>query len=672
MGIWVGRFAIVRGDVREHGPWLVEQRRGHDGEAVRLLVLAEPADERSAGYCADVAAAVADLFAQEELSLTGGLVRAIRRAHSNLAEWNSRSLREHRVAIGVTCVALRGGEATIAQAGPGLVYLARAGAVRRVTTEGEPAAAPLGGEAGVAPQFVAAATADTSILLLGSAAERAAGRAELGRALAAPHDRVLGEVFRMVRGLPDLHAAYVADLPLSDEAIEAAAAAGAEALGEYPPAPERPAAPRQPAPHPPAPATRWRPERERRRMPSLRRTGVAGGGGGPSRRWLLGGLLALVVLGALAWLAAPRLPGGGEDTSLDARLRRASGLLEAAATAPGAGESRDSLNAALRELEEARSIDAEEPRIAALQEAVQRRLAEVNGVTPVAELRSVFRFEGAVTAPVDPVALVFGGNRLWVLDAAGGGRVIAIDPGGVAAPADAYRAGTDQRYGGFRARAPAGVAWDAEEGRLLILDSGRSLFGVTPGDEPAPLPLRAARGIDARGIGAVEAIAAYAGRLYLLDGEGGEVWRYPPAVGGFDSERQGLLGSIDLGEPRGLYVDGDVFVLGEGGVRRFSSLGPEGAAQLADIDAPVEDAAGIAGDASRGVILVADRGGRRIVSGDRDGPFLRQYVHPDFTDLRGLALSEGGGVLYVLTGDGVRAFDLEPGDGEAGGGEDAQ
>ena len=72
------------------------------------------------------------------------------------------------------------------------------------------------------------------------------------------------------------------------------------------------------------------------------------------------------------------------------------------------------------------------------------------------------------------------------------------------------------------------------------------------------------------------------------------------------------------------------------------------------------------------MILVADRGGRRIVSGDREGPFLRQYVHPDFTDLRGLALSEGGGVLYVLTGDGVRAFDLEPGDGEAGGGEDAQ
>ena len=55
--------------------------------------------------------------------------------------------------------------------------------------------------------------------------------------------------------------------------------------------------------------------------------------------------------------------------------------------------------------------------------------------------------------------------------------------------------------------------------------------------------------------------------------------------------------------------------------------------------------------------------GRRIMSGVREGPFLRQYVRPGFTDLRGLALSEGGGVLYVLTGDGVRAFGLEPGGG---------
>ena len=80
MAIRVGRFAIVDDDVREHGPWLVEQIRDGDPRVVQLIVLVEPVDARSAEFCEDVAGAVADLFVSEELSLTGGLIRAIRRA----------------------------------------------------------------------------------------------------------------------------------------------------------------------------------------------------------------------------------------------------------------------------------------------------------------------------------------------------------------------------------------------------------------------------------------------------------------------------------------------------------------------------------------------------------------------------------------------------------------
>src|SRR4051794_32749606 len=117
MGIWVGRYAIVAGEVREHGPSLVERELRRDDEDVRLLVLADPVDARSAELAAEVAEAVAELFAHETLSITGGLLRALRQAHGNLAEWNRRSLREHRVAVGLTCIAIRGLEATIAQVG---------------------------------------------------------------------------------------------------------------------------------------------------------------------------------------------------------------------------------------------------------------------------------------------------------------------------------------------------------------------------------------------------------------------------------------------------------------------------------------------------------------------------------------------------------------------------
>src|SRR5690606_39003303 len=129
-----------------HGPWLVERRRVSDDEAVRLVVLAEPVDERSAEFCHDVADAVAALFRRESLSITGGLLRALRQAHANLAEWNRRSLREHRVAVGVTAVAIRDGVATVAQVGPGAVYVHETGGeVRRLVPEA-PATEPLGGD----------------------------------------------------------------------------------------------------------------------------------------------------------------------------------------------------------------------------------------------------------------------------------------------------------------------------------------------------------------------------------------------------------------------------------------------------------------------------------------------------------------------------------------------
>ena len=84
MGIWVGRYAIVEGEVREHGPWLVDRVRASADGPVRLLVLAEPVDERSAEFCEEVAGAVAELFARETLSLTGGLLRALQHRRQHL------------------------------------------------------------------------------------------------------------------------------------------------------------------------------------------------------------------------------------------------------------------------------------------------------------------------------------------------------------------------------------------------------------------------------------------------------------------------------------------------------------------------------------------------------------------------------------------------------------
>ena len=655
MGISVGRFAIVEGDARERGPWLIEQARDGDPRVVQLIVLVEPVDERSAEFCEDVAGAVADLFVSEELSLTGGLVRAIRRAHANLAEWNRRSLREHRVAVGVTCVVLRNGEATIAQAGPGLVYLMSEDGTRRVTTAGEPAANPLGSEGEITPQFVAAQTADTNILLISSFAETEAGPSAIGRVFASHPGRLLADLFVQVRNVPNVHAVFITDAPADEAFAEPPDDETNEATSAAPPFPAE-EAPRSAPPFPVADespvrvtvaptADREAASSRRRRMPALRRERVAGASPPLPWRWLAAGLLALVAVVAAVIFVPPLLE---EDAGarLDARLAEASDLLTSAGEASDIGEQRDQLNTALQQLEEARSVDAADPRIASLQRVIQERLDAVNGVIAVDQIETVVRFEGVVTRPLTPDALAVGANRLWVMDTALG-RVLAVDPAGIFGVQEVFRAG--QRYGDRAAATPAGIAWDAIGGRLLVLDEERSLFSVTLDDEPVELRLR-----DADELGSADAIAAHAGSLYVLDAGGGEVWRYLPTGSGFDSERSGLLGAASLAGARALHVAADVFVLDGDGLRRFEGS-REGVAQLQGIDRVLNAPVGLAAD--RDAIYIADRGGRRIVAGAPGGAFLRQYTHPDFTDLRGIALGPGGDVLYVLTGFGILSFE---------------
>lgn len=737
MGIWVGRYAIVDGEAQEHGPWLVERRRARDDTPVRLVVLAEPADARSAPFCREVAAAVAELFARESLSVTGGMLRALQQAHDNLAEWNRRSLREHRVAVGVSCVAVRGSEATIAQVGPGVIYIGSPGGVQRLVAEGE-AARPMGGSDPVEPVFHRADLRAQSVLLLSRAGEAAAGPMGVGAALGAGPERALAELFMQTRAATDMAAALIAEIdgveetdpdPFSGDyddagpgaAFDAAAVAprvrgtaadvaaratadptvdptageawddagddgapGVTLLGGEPPpfavdsggrgAGGRPVGGRAVGGRAVGGrATGGGPAGGRaaggrsvpggRRggggLPALRRPRVAGAGGGsPSwRPWALGAAVAAVVV-LLLWFTVPGLLDEDREAQLTDALDAAVSAITRAEAATETADRRALVDEALTELARARSVATDDPRIAALETRAEGVLDALDAITELEDPLVVLPFDGVMTAPFDPAALRFGGGGLWLLDG-GGGRVFAVDPAGTEpqrAATEVYRAG--EVYDGAAAREPLGIAWDEQAQRLLILDAARTLFEVTrtvdgPSD-PAVVPLRAAEDLRS-----VADIAVYDGNLYLLDPEGGEVWRYLPAGGGFDSERSGLLGRAEIADARRLFVDGDVFVLAPAAVRRFVR-GAEAAALFAGIDRPPEGAAALAGGPG-GRLFVADRGNRRVIVTERDGAFVRQYMHPDLFDLRGLAMPPGGDFLYALTADAIVEFPLSAG-----------
>ncbi len=657
MGIWVGRYAIVGGEVQEHGPWLVERRRVSDDEAIRLVVLAEPVDERSAEFCHDVADAVAALFRRESLSITGGLLRALRQAHANLAEWNRRSLREHRVAVGVTAVAIRDGIATIAQVGPGSVYVREGDEVRRLEQE-PPATEPLGGDEPIEPRFTSVSLGDAEVLLLTSTVESEIGVEGIAAALEAGPADALAELYRRTRELDEMTAALVAEVDAPDD--EEPSPFDVNDLGSPASLEFEPARERLPEPIRIAPVDTGRDEpvlrSEPRDLPAVRRPRTVGSTGGPALpawpwRTIAIALLVIAALGIAAWVLIPSLLAEDRGARLDSAITTASAHLDAADDATDPAERRNQVDLALARIAEARAIEPVDPRLGDLDQRAQELLVVLDAVVDVQDLRLVLPFEGTITAPLDPAGIATGGGRLWLMDAEG--RVIAVDPQRLADPVEVYRAGTD--YGGTVAAPPASIDWDADAGRLLLLDANRALFSITPvaegGVTVEPRPLR---GVEE--LRSVADIAVYTSNLYVLDPEGGEVWRYLPAGPGYDSERGGLLGEADLAGALELVVDGDLFVLMPDGIRHFR-LGEELEPLLRGVDRPPESPAGLVEDVLRGWFYVADRTGNRLLLSDRDGLFRAQFRHPDFFDLRGLALSGDGGEVYVLTGAAIYAFD---------------
>ena len=686
MSIWVGRYAIVDGAVREHGPAFVDRVRQREEDTVRLLVLAEPVDARSAPFCTEVAEAVSELFARESLSVTGGLLRALRQAHANLAEWNRRSLREHAVAVGITCVAIREGEATIAQAGPGTVYTwGPEGLQRHVATEGE-AANPLGGADAIAPQFQQLRVDGRLILMLTSSVEESIGSTPIAVALAAGAERALPDLFVRTRNIANMTAALIADLDVPEEALaaaEAESAAAAEARLAATTGGRRDLWQEDRPPRAIDSGTDLLREAARRfSLPALRRDPgpYSGAGSGPgalsrvgARRPAAGAgggmpdiaqwkpiamvIAALAALILVAYCALPSFLAEDRASQLNDALAAAQTHLTAAQQASDGTQSRSELDAARNEVARARGLQPNDARVADLQTRVDALAQTLNAVVDLGDgLKRIVAFDGtmlngAVTVPFNMVTTVFGDNALWVVESQRG-RVLRVDPAGKGDPTEVYRTGAT--YAGTTARDPRAITWDAGGQRLLLVDATPTLFVIAPGKTPTPVAMRGAKDLKS-----IAAIATYGSNLYVLDPQGGEVWRYLPGGDGFDSERSALLGGVDINDARGFAVDGDLYIFGASSVRHFRpprELPP----LLQGVDRAINGAAGLAGDAQRQIFYVGDRGGRRIVVTDREGAYRRQYRHPQFADLRGLALSADGSTAYVLTGDGLYAFTPSP------------
>jgi hypothetical protein len=210
--IWVGQFGIAGGEALEETPWVgAFPAPSRTDEPADLYLIVEPATEGSEEFCAEMKQAIGETFHKSKLSLTGGILRALRAAHENLREWNRRSLKDHRIAAGVSCIAVRGPQAYLAQVAPAAAAFYRRGAVQQLRPALPPSAEPLGLHEEFWPDFSQFELQDGDrLLIMSPALADNLAAAELAAALALPGEDALPEIYRRARSLANCGALLLA------------------------------------------------------------------------------------------------------------------------------------------------------------------------------------------------------------------------------------------------------------------------------------------------------------------------------------------------------------------------------------------------------------------------------------------------------------------------------
>lgn len=694
---WVGRFCVAEGRVDEEGPWLTSLiRQRQDDEPDELYVLVEPATAKSADYTSKLGEVIGQFYRKDALSLTGALTRSLRAAHEHLLDWNRKSLPEHRIGAGASCLALSGTDAYLAQVGPSLAYHRRSdGTLHRYVAEDPDFEHSLGMSEEFVPHLRRIPLEPGDLLVIASSQlDDVVPQDHVERILSREPDNVMPEFYLLCKDTPNLALVLLScfDEPLDSppdfltnnpapdqtapvttpveppttatgELVEAGVGAGPEMASASVAA----SLPMHGSVVPPRPALEQVDEIKEQAAP-LQAPGMKlRGGGTPSYRKSTGtgvplphirvprlAIFAAIAVAVLGIIAYWQLPGSVQESREDNFTSLVAGARESNARAQATsdpGLKRQLLGDARAKLDDAAKIHDENADVQSLQADVTSALNVLNAVYEVNDATVIADLAQLVTGDLGPTQIALGGDSTYVLDAEGG-RVLRVPIAGGAAET-VLEQGREVNLA--TASRPVEISWSDSTQSLLVVDDQGQSFTYFPDQGNLPLVVR-----DSDQLGSMDAIATSGLNLYVLDRGENQVWRYLPSQGGFDSERTALLDGADLTEATDLAVAQDVYLLdAQAGVRRFV-LKSEADFPLAGIDTPLMTPASISVLPGSNRVVVADTGNKRIVVASPDGRFIRQIVSPAFTDLRAVAVDEGTGAMYILNGDTVLRATFPP------------
>lgn len=152
----------------------------------------------------------------------------------------------------------------------------------------------------------------------------------------------------------------------------------------------------------------------------------------------------------------------------------------------------------------------------------------------------------------------------------------------------------------------------------------------------------------------ISAVSAYNGRIYILNGSEGQIYRLDKNAAGFASGAKWLNNNIDFSAVSGMSIDGNIFVLKTNGTVLKLSKGNEEEFKLDAINPAFTEAKKIIVSLEKDFIYILEPTQKRLaVFNKTDGNFLVQYNSDNFTDLKDFTIDEKNKKIYFLNNNSV-------------------
>ncbi|MDX9893323.1 MAG: hypothetical protein RB292_02815 [Patescibacteria group bacterium] len=156
--------------------------------------------------------------------------------------------------------------------------------------------------------------------------------------------------------------------------------------------------------------------------------------------------------------------------------------------------------------------------------------------------------------------------------------------------------------------------------------------------------------------------ANYNDRLYLLDTNNSQIYRYTKTAGGYTNPTAWIKNSIDLSTATSLTIDGNIYVLKSNGeIIKFEN-GNQVDFATSLIDPPIQAATKLKTFDNSKFLYFIDPPTKRLIVLNKEGKLINQYISVGFDDLKDFTVRENNKEIYLLNGGkifGVIANHLE-------------